>query len=435
MADLDRLSRIGFGGHLITIRSPEHREALVRALQLGCNVLDTSANYMEGESERLIGQVLAENPQIDAFVITKSGVVIGSEYDTVDRHAADPDGPSAVDFLHPDALRSRIMVSLERLQRGHIDAYLLHNPEVQLGGGEDALSQDEFYARIERAFAFLEDLVDKGTVRYYGISSNTFHLPTTNPTTINLHRVLKLSRAVSSKSHFKFIEFPFNLVETGATQAHHDQISLVELARSNGLITLSNRPLNANTPAGALRLALYPEDLVSISEERDCAVFEDCLERIRCQLRAIGQPDDPLAFWVVQYLNKHWMEIGNPEAVEQIFHEYLHPFLMRLYGESFPAEDRVIYTVLYQVVLRHARRNRARRTQRFRDALVQEGDLPRGDRPLPLVVCERYLRAGIDCVLVGMRKARYVESLKPLFFHAAAGVIALVGPVVMAAGV
>lgn len=417
MIDLERLSRIGFGGHLISTHSPEHREALERALQLGCNVLDTSANYVQGESERLIGQVLAENPQLDAFLITKSGDVIESD----DHYAADQGGILTGDFLHPDALRGRITVSLERLQRGYIDGYLLHNPEVQLGWGEDAPSQDEFYARIERAFAFLEELVDVGTIRYYGISSNTFHLPTTNPTTINLHRVLKLARSVSSQSHLKFIEFPFNLVENGAIQPHHDRVSLVELAHSNGLITLSNRPLNAHTPDGALRLASYPEDLIPVCEERDRDVVEDWLERIRSQLRAIGELDDPLAFEVVRHLSKHWMDIGNPEAVEQIFYEYLYPFLMRLYGESIPEEDRIVHAAFYEVALRHSRLTRARKTQLFRDALVQRGDLPPGDQPLPLLVCERYLRAGIDCVLVGMRKARYVESLKPLFSKAAMG--------------
>src|SRR6185295_18284148 len=179
-------------------------------------------------------------------------------------------------FLHPDSLRTRISISLERLRSNCIDGYLLHNPEAQLEWRENAPDQDEFYARIKHAFEFLEECVNKGTIRYYGISSNTFHFSTTNPTTINLHRLLKLAHTVSSKSHFKLIEFPYNLVENGATQPHHDGVSLVELARSNGLITFANRPLNANTPAGALRLAIYPEDMVAPTNEKDAqAVIEE----------------------------------------------------------------------------------------------------------------------------------------------------------------
>ena len=408
--DFNRLSRIGFGGHRITTRSSEHREALTRALQLGCNVLDTSADYMQGESELLIGQVLAENPKIAAFIITKSG------YEIEDRSDPDCDGRATGHFLHPDSLRARITRSLERLGSGHIDGYLLHNPEAQLEWPENAPSLDEFYARIEEAFAFLEECVERGTIRYYGISSNTFHLPTSNANTINLHRVLKLAHAISKKAHFKLIEFPFNLVETGAIQPHHDGVSLMQVARSNGLITFANRPLNAYTSAGALRLALYPEDTMApINESQDRAVVETWLEQVSCQLRAIGEPDDPLAFGVVQHLNRHWMDIGNPEAVEQIFNQYLYPFLMRLYRDEIPEPDRQVCQSLYEVAIRHARLTRSRLTQEFRAALVQRGELAADDRrPLPVVACERYLSAGIDCVLVGMSKVQYVEDLKPL---------------------
>ena len=40
------------------LREAEHREALTQALRAGCNVIDTSTNYMDGESEQLVGSVL-----------------------------------------------------------------------------------------------------------------------------------------------------------------------------------------------------------------------------------------------------------------------------------------------------------------------------------------------------------------------------------------
>ena len=53
-------SRIGFGGYRIDLEEADHREALIKALREGCNLIDTSTNYGDGDSERLIGAVLAE---------------------------------------------------------------------------------------------------------------------------------------------------------------------------------------------------------------------------------------------------------------------------------------------------------------------------------------------------------------------------------------
>ena len=50
-------SRLGFGTYRVDTREPEHREALKKALREGVNLIDTSTNYMDGDSERLVGSV------------------------------------------------------------------------------------------------------------------------------------------------------------------------------------------------------------------------------------------------------------------------------------------------------------------------------------------------------------------------------------------
>src|SRR5207244_3333577 len=44
------VSRVGFGGYRVDDRTPLHRQALVRALDEGVNVVDTSTNYGDGRS-------------------------------------------------------------------------------------------------------------------------------------------------------------------------------------------------------------------------------------------------------------------------------------------------------------------------------------------------------------------------------------------------
>ena len=49
------VSALGFGAYRVDSRSPEHRRALEEALKSGCNLVDTSTNYADGESEGGIG--------------------------------------------------------------------------------------------------------------------------------------------------------------------------------------------------------------------------------------------------------------------------------------------------------------------------------------------------------------------------------------------
>ncbi|MFQ5991701.1 MAG: aldo/keto reductase, partial [Nitrospiraceae bacterium] len=76
-------SRVGFGGYRIDTQEADHRDALQLALSAGCNLIDTSTNYTDGESERLIGSVLAEAAKTgtmkreEAIVVSKIGYVQG----------------------------------------------------------------------------------------------------------------------------------------------------------------------------------------------------------------------------------------------------------------------------------------------------------------------------------------------------------------------
>jgi aryl-alcohol dehydrogenase-like predicted oxidoreductase len=406
MLSLSALSKIGFGCHLVSVDSPQHYKALVHALRSGCNLFDTSANYMHGESEILIGNVLENNPQYDSFVITKSGYDEREELDvTLTR-----------DLLQPEFLRTRVELSLSRLRKRPIDAFLLHSPEAYLSPSDTALSTQDFYARLKKAFEFLEEQVSRGSIRYYGISSNTFHLTTENPDTINLHQVLKIAEGVLSPNHFRLIEFPFNLIEADALKQHHGAFSLIELAHSNNLVTIANRPLNANSLDGSVRLAV-PDDYKQVLEYNDDGgIFNDCVTRIERQLRRLSNSEDPMDFAILQYLKSNWTAIAGPDAVGQLFEEYLHPLLNRIYEGCIAPDDLVVYRTFYDKALAHSRKVMIQRTIAFQNRMIEAGVIKKDDgRPLPLKACEIYLNSGIDHVLVGMRKSEYVDMLKSLF--------------------
>src|SRR5215213_11665261 len=80
-------SEIGFGGWAIggswgAQSESDSLAALHRALDLGCNFIDTAAGYGNGQSERIIGRVLRERratgKKEDVFVATKTPPAAGS---------------------------------------------------------------------------------------------------------------------------------------------------------------------------------------------------------------------------------------------------------------------------------------------------------------------------------------------------------------------
>ena len=68
------VSPIGFGTYRIDETHEAHAKALKLALLKGCNLIDTSTNYMDGSSERAVGKVIAQ--LIDLGEITRQNIVI-----------------------------------------------------------------------------------------------------------------------------------------------------------------------------------------------------------------------------------------------------------------------------------------------------------------------------------------------------------------------
>jgi aryl-alcohol dehydrogenase-like predicted oxidoreductase len=415
--ELDNLSRIGFGCYRVTVDSQSHYDALLHALASGCNLIDTASTYAGGKSEELVGRVLQDS-QREAFVVTKAGYVpsalmaqeLSEQIPETDVTAL-PNG--AYYSINPDFLRLQIGHSQERLKRRRLDGFLLHNPEHFFDDERRQFSPDEYYERIKRAFEFLEDQVVAGELGYYGVSSNTFPLPVDQPTATDLRVLLRLARDVAADNHFRLVEFPLNLAEMGVLERRHGETSLVSLAETCGITMLSNRPLTAFTPRGVVRLAEYDVEPVGDDAGR---VFEACWALLRRRLDKLGLDDALDNFPVIRYLAEHWKSIGNPEAVDTVFGQHFFPFLDKLYEGDIPKGDLVLYRKLYTYAVAYSRRALTLNAIRFRDGMIARGLIDKADgRPLPLLACDYYLRAGVDHVLVGMRRPEYVDQLRSLF--------------------
>jgi uncharacterized protein YyaL (SSP411 family)/aryl-alcohol dehydrogenase-like predicted oxidoreductase len=274
------VSRLGFGGYRVDDETPAHRAALVRALRAGCNLVDTSSNYTDGGSERLIGEVIRELAadgslrREEVVVVTKVGYVQGGNLELAqEREAEGRPFPEMVKYapgiwhcIHPEFLRDQLARSRERLGLATLDVCLLHNPEYFLkdeherSHGTLDKRREEFYARMRAAFAALEEEVSAGRLRSYGVSSNTVTAAADDSEATSLEHMLA---AAGPSSSFRVLQLPFNLVESGAVRERNQGPDLsrtvLDVAQSEGIGVLVNRPLNAFAPAGLMRLADVPD--------------------------------------------------------------------------------------------------------------------------------------------------------------------------------
>ena len=270
------VSAAGFGSYRVDVSERSHELALVLALRSGINLVDTSANYADGGSEQLIGKVLAEMTaqgeltREQVVVVSKAGYLQGANYQlSQGRKAAGKPftdlvlaGQGLEHCIHPEFLADQITRSLVRLNLQSLDCCLLHNPEYYLTvakaeGFPVEQARREYYRRIEIAFRHLEQEVQAGRIVSYGISSNTFPGSVDDYNFTSLAKAWEIAGDISANHHFRVVEFPLNLLETGAVLRKNQPTgqSLLEFTREKNLGVLINRPLNAIVGDRLVRLA------------------------------------------------------------------------------------------------------------------------------------------------------------------------------------
>ncbi len=211
-------SRWGFGTYRVDTREPEHRESLTCALRDGVNLIDTSTNYRDGDSERLVGSVVRELNESgkvardEMIVISKIGYVQGQHLQQAEaRKQAGRSYPDMVTYgeglwhcLHPEYLADQLTLSLDRLGLATLDVCLLHNPEyflaeaAQHAGGERMQTREAFYRRSEQTFRFFESQVTAGRIQYYGVSSNTVTADPSTPEATSLSRLCEAAKTAAA---------------------------------------------------------------------------------------------------------------------------------------------------------------------------------------------------------------------------------------------
>lgn len=428
------VSEAGFGCYRVDVSLDEHRGALRKALLHGINVIDTSANYSDGGSEELVGAVLREMiaagelRREEVVVVSKVGYLQGQNYQrSQERKQAGRPFPDLVLYgeglehcIHPEFLEDQLTRSLERLGMATLDCYLLHNPEYFLGWAKKAgvpldEARVEYERRIELAFRHLEAEVERGRIRGYGISSNTFPASADDPQFTSLERVWEIAQSIVPEPHFQVIQLPMNLYETGGvTVRNNGEQSAIEFAREKGLAVMINRPLNAFKGNALYRLA----DVAVGAEDRERA------EKIPALVAELVRLEGEFQLKEAEYekvaagrlLQEFGQQFQSLDHWREVLSQFLVPTVQQgvqmLMQRGVTVESYVehvnaaiqSFTSLYRL------RDAEKTAEIKRRVTAAE---PEWESPTLSQTALRALRstAGVTTVLVGMRREEYVDDV------------------------
>src|ERR1035437_1173858 len=194
----------------------ESFDAIIRALELGINWIDTAAIYGLGHSEEIVAEALSRWKGNKPYVFTKCSMVWDNEKNITLSH-------------NPDSIRKECEASLKRLNVDSIDLYQMHWPPK---------NNDD---KIEPAWEMMAKLKEEGKVRWIGVS---------NFNVAQLKRAMKIAPVTS-------LQPPYNLIN------RKYESEILPFCKENNIGVIVYSPMSSGLLTGTFskeRAAKLPDD-------------------------------------------------------------------------------------------------------------------------------------------------------------------------------
>jgi aryl-alcohol dehydrogenase-like predicted oxidoreductase len=230
----------GMGGYDQSLTESTIRDAWEASIEAGVVLFDTAEVYGRGESERIIGRLLAADPTV------RSRIVIATKF-----------MPSPWKLNVRGSLLAAARQSLERLGSGVIDLYQIHGP-ISLRS-HDALAEALAAAQAE------------GLVRAVGVSNYS----------------AKETRSIDAALRKRGLRLASNQIEFSLLRTMPRRVGLLDCCRELGVVPLAYSPIGqgrltgkytaSNPPPGGRTFSAHPMEQV---------------DAIVAELRRIGEAHD-----------------------------------------------------------------------------------------------------------------------------------------------
>ncbi|SFV55856.1 Aldo/keto oxidoreductase [hydrothermal vent metagenome] len=403
------MSNFAFGTYRVTDKNPQHVQAIIDAVEAGVRLIDTSTNYMDGAAEKAIAKALRhfdDSIRDEVKIVSKFGYIQGSN---MALHKEEPFedvveySESCFHSISKSFMLHQLEQTLLRLELREIDCYLLHNPEYYIFNAVNKnMPRDEvldnMFDRIFDVFVALEEQVNNGTIKSYGISSNSFSKDQNDIEFLPYEDLITLAdraaEVVGNELHsFTTIQLPINILET-------EGLKCATWAKKNGLRVLVNRPLNAKEGELMYRLADYDEskeyykhlnELLNVSDNDELKSLYNLIEQLddnKHKYGWIGDYDSFLYSQIIPHIQKSLEDVD--EKSFEILFSYVDMFLKE-YRNMVSYECSKSTRSMLKDKLGECR------------ASLQECAL-------------KFLleKESIDYILIGMRKSSYVQDIMAL---------------------
>jgi aryl-alcohol dehydrogenase-like predicted oxidoreductase len=198
----------GIWGEIAGLDRAQATRLVATAVERGVNLIDTADAYSQGQSEQVVGQVLAH------LGLDETRMLVGTKV----RLRTGP-GQNEVGLGRSHIMRS-VETSLKRIGRDHIDLLQLHD--------RDAL------VPLEETLRALDDLVSQGKVRHVGVC---------NFSAGDLER----AHGITRQTHWAGITSNQVYYSLAARDIEHE---IAPVARANGVALLVWSPLSGGYLSG-----------------------------------------------------------------------------------------------------------------------------------------------------------------------------------------